>query len=122
MTSLAFGSKIAWFPKVLTIAVVLFAFSTMISWSYYGEQGIIYLFSRFGDNVKIPVIIYKVIFCLLVVVGSSASLSSVINLSDAMIFAMVAPNLIGLYFLLPVIKKEADDYLEHVKKIDTGER
>ncbi|MBP82441.1 MAG: sodium:alanine symporter [Verrucomicrobiales bacterium] len=121
MTSLAFGSKISWFPKVLTIAVVLFAFSTMISWSYYGEQGIIYLFSKFGDNVKIPVIIYKVVFCLLVIVGSSASLSSVINLSDAMIFAMVAPNLIGLYFLLPVIKKEANDYLEHVKRIDNGE-
>ena len=119
MTSLAFGSKISWFPKILTVAVVLFAFSTMISWSYYGEQGIIYLFGRLGDNVKIPVIIYKVFFCLLVIVGSSASLSSVINLSDAMIFAMVAPNLIGLYFLLPVIKKEANAYLEHVRKVDS---
>ncbi|NRB76698.1 MAG: alanine:cation symporter family protein [Verrucomicrobiales bacterium] len=121
MTSLAFGSKITWFPKILTVAVVLFAFSTMISWSYYGEQGIIYLFGGLGDKVKIPVIIYKVVFCLLVIVGSSASLNSVINLSDAMIFAMVAPNLIGLYFLLPVIKKEANIYLEHVKKVDRGE-
>ena len=119
MTSLAFGSKITWFPKILTVAVVLFAFSTMISWSYYGEQGIIYLFGGLGDKVKIPVIVYKILFCLLVIVGSSASLSSVINLSDAMIFAMVAPNLIGLYFLLPVIKKEANAYLEHVKKIDS---
>jgi len=122
MTSLAFGSKISWFPKILTVAVVLFAFSTMISWSYYGEQGITYLFSSLGEaKVRIPVIVYKVVFCLLVIVGSSASLNSVINLSDAMIFAMVAPNLFGLYFLLPVVKREANAYLEHVKKVDKGE-
>ncbi|MDF1656301.1 MAG: alanine/glycine:cation symporter family protein [Verrucomicrobiales bacterium] len=119
MTSLAFGSVISWFPALLTIAVVLFAFSTMISWSYYGEQGIMYLFSFLGDErTKIPVLVYKVVFCLLVVVGSSASLTNVLNLSDAMIFAMVIPNLIGLYFLLPVIKKETASYLEHVKSVD----
>jgi AGCS family alanine or glycine:cation symporter len=119
MTSMAFGSVIKWFPALLTIAVILFAFSTMISWSYYGEQGVIYLFSFLSDDkIKIPILIYKILFCALVVVGSSASLTNVLNLSDAMIFAMVIPNLIGLYFLLPVIKKETQSYLEHVKATD----
>lgn len=119
VTSMAFGSVISWFPAILTIAVILFAFSTMISWSYYGEQGVIYLFSSLGDEkIKIPVLVYKVVFCLLVVAGSSASLTNVLNLSDAMIFAMVIPNLIGLYFLLPVVKREASTYLDHVKAVD----
>tara|TARA_R110000850_G_scaffold19988_1_gene59802 strand:- start:118 stop:1851 length:1734 start_codon:yes stop_codon:yes gene_type:complete len=122
VTSMAFGSKISWFPTILTVAVIMFAFSTMISWSYYGQQGVMYLFSFLGeDKVKIPVIIYKVIFCLLVIVGSSASLGNVLNLSDAMIFAMVVPNLIGLYFLLPVVKKETASYLEHVRKVDQAD-
>jgi AGCS family alanine or glycine:cation symporter len=121
MTSMAFGSVIQWFPILLTIAVILFAFSTMISWSYYGEQGVIYLFSFLGDDkVKIPILIYKILFCALVVVGASASLTNVLNLSDAMIFAMVVPNLIGLYFLLPVIKKETKSYLDHVKTTDAS--
>jgi len=78
-----------------------------------------YLFSSLGDDkMKIPVLVYKVVFCLLIVVGSSASLTNVLNLSDAMIFAMVIPNLIGLYFLLPVVKREADSYLEHVRSVD----
>lgn len=119
VTSMAFGSVIGWFPTILTIAVILFAFSTMISWSYYGEQGVIYLFSFLDDDrIKIPVLVYKVVFCLLIIVGSSASLTNVLNLSDAMIFAMVIPNLIGLYFLLPVIRKETNSFLEHVKDVD----
>lgn len=121
VTSLAFGSVITWFPLLLTIAVILFAFSTMISWSYYGQQGVMYLFSFLDDDkIKIPVTIYKIVFCLLVVVGSSASLTNVLNLSDAMIFAMVVPNLIGLYLLLPVIRREANSYLEHVKSVEKG--
>jgi AGCS family alanine or glycine:cation symporter len=119
VTSMEFGSVIGWFPTILTIAVILFAFSTMISWSYYGEQGVIYLFSFLDDDkIKIPVLVYKVVFCLLIIVGSSASLTNVLNLSDAMIFAMVIPNLIGLYFLLPVIRKETNSFLEHVKEVD----
>ncbi|MEX2580751.1 MAG: alanine/glycine:cation symporter family protein [Verrucomicrobiales bacterium] len=122
ITSLAFGSRIAWFPAILAIAVLLFAFSTMISWSYYGEQGVIYLFDFLDeDKIKIPIVIYKVVFCLLIVVGASATLGNVLNLSDSMVFAMAAPNLIGLYLLLPVIRREANSYLEHVKKVDRGE-
>lgn len=119
VTSMAFESAFPFFPKLLTIAVVLFAFSTMISWSYYGQQGVMYLFSFLDEEkIKIPVLIYKIVFCLLIIAGASASLTNVLNLSDSMVFAMVIPNLIGLYFLLPVVKREASSYLEHVKSVD----
>lgn len=116
LTSRSFGSVISWFPYVLTIAVVLFAFSTMISWSYYGEQAIDYL----TGNNKIAVLVYKLIFCLCVVVGAGASLKNVLKLSDAMYFAMVVPNLIGLYFLLPVVKKELAEFQRFAKRVDEG--
>ena len=122
VTSMSFETAFSWFPKILAISVLLFAFSTMISWSYYGEQGVVYLFSFLEEEKRqIPVVVYKVVFCLLIIVGSSATLDNVLGLSDALVFAMVAPNLIGLYFLLPVIKKEANSYLEHVKAVDRGE-
>jgi len=119
MTSLAFASVISWFPVVLSLAVFLFAFSTMISWSYYGQQGVMYLFSFVGeDKIHIPVVVYKVVFCLLIIVGTSASLDNILMLSDAMVFAMVVPNLIGLYLLLPVIKGETDRFLAIVRDTD----
>ncbi len=119
VTSLAFASVFSWFPVVLSIAVFLFAFSTMISWSYYGQQGVMYLFGFLGeDKIKIPVVIYKLVFCFLIIVGTSASLDNILMLSDAMVFAMLVPNLIGLYLLLPVIKRETTRFLEHVKTID----
>ena len=110
-TSMAFGEKFAWFPKLLAVAVLLFAFSTMISWSYYGEQAVIYLC---GGPHKAAILIYKLLFCGFVVVGSVASLGNVIRISDAMIFAMVIPNMVGLYFLLPVVKKELAIFRQHV--------
>jgi|TARA_B110000977_G_scaffold79162_1_gene106396 AGCS family alanine or glycine:cation symporter len=111
LTSGAFESVIWWFPWVLTGAVVLFAFSTMISWSYYGYQGWAYLFGR-SKKMEYA---YKLIFCLFVVVGSAASLGSVIGFSDAMIFAMMVPNMIGLVLLAPVVKEELTKYLKAVK-------
>ncbi|NLT71375.1 MAG: alanine:cation symporter family protein [Verrucomicrobiaceae bacterium] len=123
VTSLAFGSVISWFPAVLSIAVFLFAFSTMISWSYYGQQGVIYLF-RFldDDKIHIPVTVYKLVFCLLIIVGASASLNNILMLSDAMVFAMLIPNLIGIYLLLPVIKRETNQFLALVKETDAKEK
>ncbi len=119
VTSMAFASVISWFPIVLSLAVFLFAFSTMISWSYYGQQGVMYLFSFLGDDrIHIPVVVYKLVFCLLIIVGTSSSLGNILTLSDAMIFAMVAPNLIGLYLLLPVIRRETDRFLAQVKESD----
>jgi AGCS family alanine or glycine:cation symporter len=114
LTSEAFATVIDWFPYVLSIAVFLFAFSTMISWSYYAEQSVIYLF---GNNKKI-INSFKVIYCLFIVIGSAASLDSVIRLADSLFFCMVVPNLIGVYFLLPVVKSELSKYMEHVRKID----
>ncbi|PQJ21022.1 sodium:alanine symporter family protein [Tenacibaculum sp. SG-28] len=111
LTSGAFESAISWFPYVLTIAVVLFAFSTMISWSYYGFQGWAYLFGR-SKKMEYT---YKVIFCIFVVIGSAASLGSVIGFSDAMIFAMMVPNMIGIVLLAPKVKEELDKYMKAIK-------
>ena len=111
LTSGAFESVISWFPYVLTVAVVLFAFSTMISWSYYGFQGWAYLFGR-SKNMEYA---YKLIFCLFVIIGSAASLGSVIEFSDAMIFAMMVPNMIGIIILAPKAKSELEKYLSIIK-------
>ncbi|WP_298425423.1 alanine/glycine:cation symporter family protein [uncultured Kordia sp.] len=111
MTSGAFGSVISWFPYVLTVAVVLFAFSTMISWSYYGFQGWAYLFGR----SKRAEYTYKIVFCIFVIIGAAASLGSVIGFSDAMIFAMMVPNMIGLVLLAPRVKEELTKYMNAIK-------
>jgi|TARA_B110000902_G_scaffold254180_1_gene317804 AGCS family alanine or glycine:cation symporter len=111
LTSGAFESSISWFPYVLTVAVVLFAFSSMISWSYYGFQGWAYLFGR----SKRMEYVYKVIFCIFVVIGAAASLGSVIGFSDAMVFAMMVPNMIGLVLLAPKVKEELKRYMDAIK-------
>ncbi|MCT4664620.1 MAG: alanine:cation symporter family protein [Flavobacteriales bacterium] len=113
ITSSAFAETISWFPYVLAIAVVLFAFSSMISWSYYGFQAWSYLFGR----SKMVGNVYKVIFCLFVIVGAASSLKSVLDFSDAMIFAMLVPNMIGLFFLAPVVKKELSKYMSAIKTL-----
>lgn len=111
LTSKALESGISWFPYVLTIAVILFAFSSMISWSYYGYQAWSYLFGR---NKKIGNI-YKVIFCIFTVVGAAATLNSVIDFSDAMIFSMMVPNMIGLVLLAPKVIKELNRYRSAIR-------
>ena len=111
LTSHAFESAISWFPYVLTIAVVLFAFSTMISWSYYGLKAWTYIFGE-GKGKEIA---FKLIFCVFVVIGASMNLGPVIDFSDSMIFAMAIANIIGLYFLMPVVKRELNSYLARVK-------
>jgi len=112
VTSRAFASNISWFPIILTLAVILFAFSTMISWSYYGYQAWSYLFGR---SKKVEYV-YKFIFCLFVFVGASAKLGSVIAFSDAMIFAMLAPNMIGLFLLAPKAKEELIRFKKAIAK------
>ena len=114
LTSAAFGSSFSFFPYVLAIAVVLFAFSTMISWSYYGVKAWTYLF---GEG-KTSEVTYKVLFCIFVVIGAAMNLGAVIDFSDAAIFAMALPNIIGLYLLMPVVKREMQSY---VRKLKSGE-
>jgi AGCS family alanine or glycine:cation symporter len=111
LTSTAFSQTISWFPIVLSVAVILFALSTMISWSYYGLKSWTYLFgeSRLAD------ISYKAIFCVFVIIGSAISATSVFGFGDAMIFAMCFPNVLGLYLLAPEVKADLKDYLKRVK-------
>ena len=111
LTSSAFAQVISWFPIVLSIAVILFALSTMISWSYYGLKAWTYLF---GES-KVADISYKVLFCGFVILGSGLSLGAVFGFGDAMIFAMCFPNILGLYFLAPEVKKDLADYFSRVK-------
>ncbi|MFD2566368.1 alanine/glycine:cation symporter family protein [Pseudotenacibaculum haliotis] len=106
LTSKALESGISWFPYVLTVAVILFAFSSMISWSYYGYQSWSYLFGRKKRTGNI----YKVIFCLFTIIGAAATLNSVVDFSDAMVFAMMVPNMIGLVLLAPKVIKELRRY------------
>ena len=108
LTSLAFDDAIPNFRYVLTIAIILFAFSTMISWSYYGLQSWKYLFGRSG----LSDMCYKLLFCVFVVIGAASSLSAVITFSDAMILALVFPNMVGLVLLAPRVKRELVRYLK----------
>lgn len=114
LTSAAFESAISWFPYVLALAVVLFAFSTMISWSYYGLKAWTYLFGE-GKNKEV---VFKVIFCVFVVIGAAANLGPVIDFSDAAIFAMAVVNIIGLYCLMPIVKRELQSYMS---RLESGE-
>jgi alanine or glycine:cation symporter, AGCS family len=112
ITTQAFARYIPFSKWFLALAVVLFAVSTMISWSYYGLQSWKYLFGR-GRRADMA---YKLLFLIFVVIGASASMSSIWDFSDAMIFAMVFPNMIGLFFLFPVVKKELTKYLKAIGK------
>lgn len=113
LTATAFDSVIPHFSYVLTIAVVLFAFSTMISWSYYGLQAWLFLFGRSRTSE----LLYKGLFLLFVVVGASVSLGAVVGFSDAMIFAMVFPNIIGVIILAPEVRQEVRRYLEAIARL-----
>ncbi len=111
LTSMAFDSVIPGFSYVLTIAIVLFAFSTMISWSYYGLQSWKYLFGK-GKTADI---LYKILFLVFVVIGAAATLDAVIKFSDAMILALVFPNMIGLLLLFPRVREEVTKYVEAIR-------
>ncbi|MCC9137279.1 alanine/glycine:cation symporter family protein [Pontibacter silvestris] len=111
LTSASFATVISWFPLLLAAAVILFAFSTMITWSYYGLKAWTYLF---GNN-KVADISFKVIFCAFIVLGAPMQLNSVVAFSDAMLFAMSIPNMIGLYLLAPVVKSDMLAFLSYAR-------
>jgi AGCS family alanine or glycine:cation symporter len=114
MTSMAFERQFSWFPVPLAIAAMLFAFSTMITWAYYGLKGWTYLFGHnaFFDRL------YMSVFCVFVIVGAMVNLGAIIDISDAIVFLICVPNIFGLYFLAPVVKKEMQSYLA---RIESGE-
>ena len=110
LTAAAFDKGLPGFGTYfIPIAVALFAFSTIISWSYYGQQGAIYLF---GDKAIRP---YKIVFCLAAIVGCIWPLKTIINLADSIFGIMVIPNIIALLLLFPVVKKETEKYEEKLK-------
>lgn len=109
MTSAAFERQIVWFPYVLAIAALLFAFSTMISWSYYGLKGWTYLF---GESTQT---LYKLIFCAFVALGCMVQLGPILDISDALVFLICVPNILALYFLAPVVKAEMNSYMARIQ-------
>ncbi|MDN5764327.1 MAG: alanine:cation symporter family protein [Humibacillus sp.] len=111
LTSRAFESVLPWFPVVLAVAVVMFAFSTMISWSYYGMKATAYLF---GEGKKVENT-FKIVFVIFTVIGAAAALGPVIDFSDSMIFAMGVFNIIGLYFLAKVIRTTISSYYSRIQ-------
>ena len=110
ITAAAFANYISFSGPFLTIAVVLFAISTMISWSYYGLQSWMFVFGK----SKLSDYTYKILFLLFIVIGAAGDMSAVWTFSDAMILALVFPNMIGLFFLYPKVKEELQRYLKAV--------
>ena len=106
MTRWAFAQTMPWFPWVLAISIMLFAYSTMISWSYYGEKAWCYLFGR-KSWIRL---VYRIIYLLCIILGTVASLGNVIDFSDLMILSMAFPNIIGGLFLAGTVKDKLNDY------------
>ncbi len=111
LTSTAFSTAFSWFKYTLALAVILFAFSTMISWSYYGLKAWTFLF---GEG-KLTGLLFKLIFCVFVVIGASANLGPVIDFSDAALFSMAVVNIFALYLLMPIVKRELASYLARLR-------
>ena len=106
LTTRAFASTISWSPIPLSVAAVLFAFSTILAWSYYGLKAFTYLVGR----DPLAELGFKLFFLLFVVLGSSIQLSALVDLSDALVFVVAIPNLLGLYLLAPTLKRELAAY------------
>lgn len=119
LTSQAFGSILSWFPYVLTIAITLFAFSTLISWSYYGLKGFTFLFGKYFDNIfankNIKRYVFFSIFLVFIVIGAASNMGSVMDFADMMILSMAFPNIIGLLILAPEVYKDMKVYMAKVK-------
>ncbi len=106
ITSAAYESAFTWFPYILLVASVLFAFTTLVSWAFYGAQAAAYLF---GDTKKVDVL-FKLSLCVALSTGAAVSLSSIIDFIDSMLFGMCIPNIIALYLLLPELKRDVKTY------------
>lgn len=110
LTSMAFGHGLSWFPAILAISVFLFAYSTMISWSYYGERCWSYLF---GERTAI---LYRIIFVLFIVLASKVRPDNLVNFTDLLVLAMAFPNLLGLYALSGKVRRALDDYVGRLQR------
>ncbi|MGW3680291.1 alanine/glycine:cation symporter family protein [Streptomyces prasinus] len=117
ITSDAFATVLPWFPHLLTVAVLLFAFSTILTWGYYGLKAWTYLFGRSRTSETL----FKSVWSLFVVAGALLSLDSLISLADSALFLLAVVNIIGLYLLAPVVKRELNSFLEFVRSRKDGE-
>lgn len=109
LTSAAYGTVIEWFPAILSISITLFAFSTLISWSYYGERAWVYLFgSKFS-------IIYKVAFLSLIIMATVVNTALLVDLSFMLFLTMALPNILGLFMLGGDVKRELEEYMLKLK-------
>lgn len=106
LTSKAFASVVWWFPYVLTVVVFLFAFSTIITWGYYGAKAASFL----ANESKVVLYGFKLFFLAMAVVGATMNLGSIVDIADALMFIMAIPNLIGVYLLMPAVKRELASY------------
>ncbi|MGW8989060.1 alanine/glycine:cation symporter family protein [Streptomyces zhihengii] len=117
ITSDAFGTVMPWFPYILTVAVMLFAISTVLTWGYYGLKAWTHLFGR----SKASEITYKALYTVFAVAGSLLTLQTLIDMADAVLFMLAVINIIGLYLLAPVVKRELDRFLAYVRARDAGQ-
>ena len=106
LTSAAFEGTFGWYPYILLVSVVLFAFSTLVAWAYYGAQAAAYLF---GATRRVDVA-FKLSLCALLSTGAAVKLGSIIDFTDAMLFGMCIPNILALYLLLPELKQDLAAY------------
>jgi len=112
MTSAAFGGVVSWFPYLLAVAVILFAFSTVISWSYYGLR----CWSYFFKHNVVAETGFKIMFCCLVAIGATLNPEQAIGIIESMLFAMALPNILALYILAPEVKRDLDIYWRRVNE------
>ena len=106
LTTRAFASTLPWSPIPLAVAAILFAFSTMIAWAYYGLKAFTYL----AGEGRLQRLGFNTVFCAFVVVGAGINLGALIDLSDALVFVVAIPNLIGLYLMAPIVRRELERY------------
>jgi AGCS family alanine or glycine:cation symporter len=112
LTSHAFATVLPWFPYVLSVFVFLFAYATMIAYCYYGTKATTYLLGE-KPGVELG---FKLFFCAITVVGVTMDFSKLVDFSDAAYFIMAVPNVIGLYLLAPVVKREMDSYFARLAR------
>lgn len=117
ITSDAFSSVMPWFKYALAVAVLLFAFSTLITWGYYGLKAWSYMFGRSRASETV----YKLLYTIVAVAGSLLTLQTLIDMADAVLFMLAVINIIGLYLLAPVVKRELNSFLEFVRARKAGE-
>ena len=117
MTSAAFGSVVSWFPYVLALCVLLFAFSTIISWGYYMSRSWSYLFGYSKASLRT----YQVLFCLGLIPGAAFSVQQAFDIIDSFFIMLALPNLVGLYLMAPIIKRDMQDYLRQVRSVRPAE-